>query len=330
MRNPRKPKTREEAQILINEYGSNRKAAKAIGISHTTMNKVNKRFGIESPASVNLSKAVTDFDSLKKEREGLEDLSAKGYIVINSFRNALVREEHVKIKDRKIITLGYLADSHYGSRYQADDVIDKAYKAFRLAKVDAVAHAGDWFEGSGRVYPGQLYEMFLYGVKPQINYPLNVHPYPSIKGVKTYTISGNHDHSFVKDCGIDPVEEFAKQRDDIIWLGRDNATLVINGIRIAIIHGEGGLGENTLLKARKIVNRLDNPKPHVAIIGHWHISNRHWLKDTCVIMAGCTQRTTPFIHKKNLDSMVGYGILKLEVEDNKLVHVVDDFTTVKV
>ena len=309
-------KAREELISLLDRFGSFRACARSWGCHHSTVVRLARRLGVLSPKSLPLTKEAKKIKNSIKTKVALEYLSEQGFTLVNKKDDALApQEEQLHYDLREGVKIGFVSDIHYASRYQSTDILKEAYNYFRKEKVDFVVNPGDVFEGSGRVYVGQLHEMFLYGLKAQLNYALHVEPYPYISGVTTYMISGNHDLSFYRETGLDPVYELCEARQDLHYLGQQVGVIKIKDVRIALYHGEGGLGkDNFSAKAGEIVTKMPEPKPHIVFCGHWHRSG--WFPHsnglTDVVFCGSLQRTTPYIKKLLGRCNRGYGVIEIK------------------
>src|SRR4030043_469281 len=87
------------------------------------------------------------------------------------------------------------------------------------------------------MYRGQMSEIKHYGFDKVLQYCVDTFP---VSDLETKIISGNHDESWFKSDGADIVRAFAGQRDDITYLGFNVADVIHDGVRIRLLHPEGG------------------------------------------------------------------------------------------
>lgn len=185
--------------------------------------------------------------------------------------------------------------SHLGSKYMQLTQLYEFYSLLEHEKVDCVFHCGDFTDGDGKVYRGQRYEMFLQGFSEQRDYAVEMFPrLPS--GAPTYFIAGNHDDSFSKSAGVDICFEIAKERSDLIYLGRYAADAFLNegAIKIRLHHGGGGRTYAISYKMQKYFEALaPDDKPTVYLLGHFHRSYQLFLRNIHGFEVGCFQAQTP-------------------------------------
>jgi predicted phosphodiesterase len=156
------------------------------------------------------------------------------------------------------------------------------YDLFVKEGITDVFNSGDMTEGNGRIYRGQVYEMFNHGADGQRDYLIE--KYPSRPGITTHCIAGNHDYSFVESDGHDIIKGFALQRDDINYLGIYQADIIYNGVHIRLQHGAAsGKGTDVLERYLKAYGEKDTPD--ILIVGHYHtaVMTRY---NNCVAVTG--------------------------------------------
>jgi len=143
----------------------------------------------------------------------------------------------VKAYDGRWYKFGYVSDTHLCSKYERLDVLNAAYKVFRKEGITAVLHSGDILAGE-RMYRGQEYELHTIGATDQARYVID--KYPKFQGITTYFITGNHDLSHWKRSQIDVGMFIYGKRDDLVYLGQEEADIEIGGVKIRLIHPGSG------------------------------------------------------------------------------------------
>jgi predicted phosphodiesterase len=214
------------------------------------------------------------------------------------------------------VKYGVISDLHICSVHERLDLLHNFYKICEEEKVQAIFCAGDLSAGNGTVYKGQMADLKIYGEDKQINYICSVYPET---GIKTYTISGNHDLDLYKQCGSDLLQKVAEKRQDIVYLGKISGTIEDNGFRIMLKHGDGGLGAFKSYKPQKLVDAL---KPEdvcdITVIGHYHINlyiPKH--RGSTVILPGCFEAQSDYLLKKSLEPEIGGCIIQVKAVDTK-------------
>jgi len=216
-------------------------------------------------------------------------------------------------------SLGIVSDTHGGSRYAQRTFLETAYSYFDRHEIPLVLHAGDMTGGSVHMHPGMVYEQHAQGADQQGEYVCEA--YPGRPGIKTKVISGNHDHSHLKAGGVNVVRRIAEERPDIEYLGMSGAYVTVNGIRIYLHHGSGGVAYARSYKLQKQIEQFSpENKPKVLISGHYHV--------TCVLesyrnvygfMAGCFEAQTPYLVEKGLYPEVGFSVLDVTYDEDGAV-----------
>lgn len=173
-------------------------------------------------------------------KELIEMLKGRGYFVSRvppTASGKTFQADFTKMAGRKY-RFGVLSCSHLGSKYQQLTHLYTFYKYCKRKRVKEVLHCGDVVDGE-KMYRGQEYELFIHGADAQTRYAID--NYPKIKGIKTRMILGNHDESFYKTAGYNVAKAIAHHRADIEYLGDYLAFIEIDGIKIALMHGSGGV-----------------------------------------------------------------------------------------
>jgi len=206
---------------------------------------------------------------------------------------------------------GIIADQHICSTHEQLDLLHEFYKIAEEEKVKGVIAAGDFTAGNGTVYKGQMQDLKIIGEDKQINYACSVYPQTNLI---TYTISGNHDLDLYKQCGSDILQKICDKREDIVYLGKMNATLEQDGLRFMVRHGEGGLGAIRSYKPQRI---LDTTRPEdicdVSVIGHYHVQLDMPYRNSIVILPACFEAQSEYLSRKGLMPDVGGCILNMKV-----------------
>ena len=176
----------------------------------------------------------------------------------------------------KVVKIGVLGDSHIGSLYERIDVLEAAYDCYEKNGITQVYHTGDFCEGNGRLFRGQEYEIYAHGAGTQIGQA--VEKYPKRKDITTYFITGSHDLSWHKETGLDIGETISEKRDDLVYLGKEMADVMIGKnarrIRMRLLHPRFGSAYAISYHPQKLIESMSGgQKPHILLIGHTHKAN---------------------------------------------------------
>jgi predicted phosphodiesterase len=253
---------------------------------------------------------LTQKNTQVSEETMLEHLLGKGYQLV---KQAQVENKEFKMDTSRFsgdkIRLGVVSDTHLGSKYQQITFLNAAYDYFAEQGITDVLHAGDMVAGNGRVYRGQVYELFRQGADETIDYA--VAHYPKRDGITTHVIAGNHDLSFLSSDGLDVVKAICSQRDDLSYLGHYSAMVTIGKLRIGLHHGEGGVSYARSYKLQKLIEQLspDN-KPHIFVLGHYHVvCELPMYRNVFGLMLPCFEDQTPYLVRKGLYPELGFYTL---------------------
>lgn len=205
-----------------------------------------------------------------------------------------------------------------GSKYQQLTHLHTFYKLCKKRGIELVLHCGDLVDGS-KVYKGQEYELFLHGADEQRDYVIS--HYPHIPGIQTKVILGNHDESFWKTDGYNIVKAICDKRADMDYLGDYLAFLKVDGIKIGLMHGAGGVAYARSYKLQKIVEQFaPEVKPHMLFLGHYHIQCHVPAYRNCEsFMMGAFQSQTPFLTRLGLSPNIGGLIVEIRVDKSGLL-----------
>jgi hypothetical protein len=212
--------------------------------------------------------------------------------------------------------LGVVSCTHFGSKYMQLTYLNEFYEYCYKIGVDRMINLGDMTEGSGMVYRGQRYEMFLQGFTQQRDYA--VENYPRIEGVSTDIIAGNHDDSFVKSADVDVVKEICnhKDRDDLNYCGRYAANILLcdGKVKTKLHHGEGGGSYAISYKVQKYIEAFTpEDKPQLYLLGHFHRVEQLFLRNVHAIQVGCFQAQTPYLVRKNLSPVIAGWVIDYDI-----------------
>lgn len=210
---------------------------------------------------------------------------------------------------------GVVSDTHLGSRFQALTALWDFYRILHRRKIETCFHCGDLVEGSGKLYRGQEFEIFVHGADAQTEYAIA--NYPKVAGVQTIMISGNHDQSFLSLAGFNPVAAVAKARADITYLGDNLAFVQLDKIKLALLHGAGGGSYARSYKGQKIAESFSSEnKPNFLFLGHFHSPNIiTGYRNIEVVQLGCFQYQTPFEAARGLQPFIAGLIVTVQIDE---------------
>lgn len=139
-----------------------------------------------------------------------------------------------ELKEHKICVI---SDTHLCNKKQQITLLNEVYDECQRRGITTVLHCGDITDGMSK-RPEHIYELFVYGADDQAQYVID--NYPKRDGITTYFITGNHDGWNYAKSGVDIGKAIAQQREDMIYLGNQKATVMINNCRIDLFHPMDG------------------------------------------------------------------------------------------
>lgn len=314
--------TVEEYAELLAEHKTISGVARATGRNERSLRRWIKKHtpiaeeckaGDEQESLSALDLLMGIYENQPKEEESEEEkINPREYLVPSESRiNHCTDDTRIKI--------GIIADTHLCSKQQQLTYLKDFYKTCADVGVENIYHAGDMLAGVD-VYPGQSNDLIRFTEDEQIDYA--VEHYPCIEGITTYVISGNHDLSFVKRKGGDPLKSIALQRADIVYLGQFSAWVQFKKqCSMYLLHPDGGSAYAASYRLQKLIESFEGgKKPNIAVMGHFH--RRCYISERNVhgFLGACFESQTDFLRRKAINPVVGGTILDIQFTDNGQIH----------
>lgn len=213
----------------------------------------------------------------------------------------------------QILSFGLISDTHINSKYTQLTYLKKFYEICAQRGIKDVYHAGDIDEGE-QMRTGHQYECYTQGADDHINEI--VVNYPSVDGIMTHFITGNHDSSIYKRCGVDIGKIISMKRKDMKYLGRDCARIEITpNCILELRHPWDGTAYALSYKPQKMIDGMEaDSKPNILAIGHYHKLEYLFYRNVHCFQAGCFQTQTPFTRGKGISVHLGGWIITIEVD----------------
>lgn len=215
---------------------------------------------------------------------------------------------------------GALGDTHLGSKYAREDVLNDLYRRYAEVEVDRVFHTGNWIEGESRF---NRYDLNIHGMDAQCRHLADA--YPERERIHTYAVAGDdHEGWYAQREGVN-IGRYAEQcfrdigRKDWHDIGYMEAHVeLVNAntgatATLAVVHPGGGSAYADSYSVQKIVESLEGgEKPAVALYGHYHKMLAGEYRNVWWLQTGCTKDQDPYARKKRLRYAVGGAIVTLE------------------
>jgi UDP-2,3-diacylglucosamine pyrophosphatase LpxH len=211
------------------------------------------------------------------------------------------------------VKLAIVSDTHLGSNDEAIEELKAFYAYAEKQGVSAVLHVGDISDGYYTNRPTSIFEQHAVGFQNQLEYIYKV--YPTIPGVKTYFITGNHDWTHTRNGAANIGEVLANYRhDDLVYLGHNFGQFQINETVISLIHPTDGSSRTWSHKLQEIIDRNEARRGHIMLVGHYHKQLKMKYKGVHGYLVPSFQHQTGFMEDNNLTSEVGGLILTLKFD----------------
>lgn len=257
----------------------------------------------------------------------LEYLDLKGYEInvkeqngdnFLKLKNVRYTEKTVKadMDDLEHIKLMIISDTHMGSKLEQRTLINKMYEEAYCRGITTVLHCGDVVDGDYRnKRPAHPYDLFCQGASQQLANVID--NYPMVEGIKTYFITGSHDETHFLNGGFKMGAGIAERRDDLVFLGPNQAMFYAGCARVPILirHPGGGCSKSLSYKPQEAINKIDEKtKPKILLMGHYHKSYCMYYNDIYAILVPCLVDQTEFMKMNDLQNVVGGVFLDLYVD----------------
>lgn len=224
---------------------------------------------------------------------------------------AIHEDKHTQINFKgKSVKFAVISDTHLGSKYQNLTYLKQFYAQAKKEGCQFVLHAGDLVDGE-HIYRGQEYETFLVGFDANVKYV--VENYPS--DLDTYYILGNHDLGWFNRGGSDIGLSISSARKDMIYLGQYGAYVMLNKIKVYLVHAMGSPAYALSYKIQKLVEGFSSDnKPNILIVGHYHSAFQALVRNVYCMHPASFQGQSPFLRRLAIFPVVGGYFIEMKVD----------------
>ncbi len=215
----------------------------------------------------------------------------------------------------KSIKIGVISDTHFGNKWTDKRFLEEVYKKFKREGVELVYHTGDITDGPWQRH-NNILEQYKHGIEEQVQDVVN--DLPSIEGVKTYVILGDHD-KWYQQMGAGTVGELvAEKRPDVVYLGSQEAMIKLGKLYIMLSHPNDGTAYAYSYKPQKFLEsmfKMGEHMPDVILQGHYHKLFQMQFGGVAFFSTGTTEHQTPWMRGKKISADVGAWILDIRRAD---------------
>lgn len=272
-----------------------------------SLEEVSSRLGLsyeECYGAIELLKASGKTIEIE-ERDGVLKINKRGNYLKKNIR---VKPELDSLIETKVCIL---SDTHLGTKESQPHLINKVYEEAYARGIDTVLHCGDLLDGDyTQIRREQIYQLFLRGFDEQVGYVIDNYPY--VKGIKTYFIQGSHDETHLKNGGATPGYWISKTREDMIYLGQDNATITLNGVKIEMDHPGGGSSKALSYKPQQAIEGMSSGnKPKIFLQGHFHKYYYFFYRNVHAFLIPALCAQSQFMRKNKMANIMGAVFLDI-------------------
>ena len=228
------------------------------------------------------------------------------------------------INDDKETKILVISDTWYGSKYSQPSLVNEVYRLAAIANCDYAFHLGDISVGK---YPKNDEEgrssIFAQGFSAQKEEIIN--RYPIVEDMKTYFITGEHDHQLLKDTGVNIGHAIEEERNDLIYLGPNRRDIILKSsnskkdIKIRLYHQEGAGTYQISYKSDQYIRSLrSEDKADIIFQGHSLVQDEYIRRNMTVFQVPGLLGTAPEIdkNKKYKHNTVGAWIITIKKDRN--------------
>lgn len=213
----------------------------------------------------------------------------------------------------RIIRFGLCGDKQFNSNYTQITHMHTLYDIYERECINTVYDLGDLDEGE-QMRKGHQYECYNQGADAHKEEIVKNHPYR--KGIKTYFITGNHDHSLIKLAGFDIGTAISKEREDMKYLGPEYAMVNLTpNCVLELRHPTDATSYAISYKTQKMIEAMPGgEKPNILAIGHYHKMEQIFYRNVHAFQTGCLQAQSGWMRGKGIAAMMGGWIIEVEVD----------------
>ncbi len=302
-----------EAEIDLNLFIDTIKRLKVCNVSY-----------IESEFSCS---PKTVYELIERSRlNGYDIIVESGKIIFNT--DSMPNVVKIKQLESKDISFGVASDFHFGSKACQITALNEFSKICEHKGVKHVFVPGDILSGNS-VYPGHVFDLYAVSADEQINSCLANLP----TGFEWYMLGGNHDYSFVKKTGQNPLLVLSSLRNDIHYLGFDSADVpILKNVDVKLWHPSGGVPYSYSYRLQKGIEQVayselqlivrgvkDKPTVRFVLSGHLHIQVQAMFGSIFGAQCGAFEGQTNYLKRKGLVPSIGGYIVHASLGENGLL-----------
>jgi predicted phosphodiesterase/transposase-like protein len=280
---------------------------KTFNIKQSTLERYLRQYQNALGFNIEKSKLVTELQQKFTTKE-LQSI-LKGSMI------KLEKQSSTMDFDGEEFTFGHITDTHIGSIYFRDYYLQSYFEEAEKQGVQCTFHTGDLTEGMSH-RPGHVYSLSEIGYDAQKEKTIELFK-DYKKPIKI--IDGNHDRWYLKSNGALIVKDIAREFSNWEYLGHDNATVEVNGVKIELHHGEDGSSYATSYRVQKVIEAMrGGEKPQILLTGHTHKMVYMFERNIHAISGGALSWLSAWMKSKRLVCHTGFWIVKCVIAEGEV------------
>jgi hypothetical protein len=184
----------------------------------------------------------------------------------------------------------------------------------RKEGIHHVFHCGDISEGLYSSKSPYYDSIFEHDTFLQADYIIE--HYPSVEGITTYFITGDQDHTHVKENDTSIGRLISSERKDMIYLGHTRCTVNIRDFKLMVHHPKGKIAYTVSYKPQRYISAMrSEDKPDMLLHGHWLQCDDMNFRDVQEFSVPGLIATTPRIKDEGIENETGALFLDITLND---------------
>jgi predicted phosphodiesterase len=240
---------------------------------------------------------------------------------------------------------GVESDIHYGSKAERPDAEAYFLDHCKRRGIKIIYNCGDVTDGFN-VYPGHINEVKVWGTDNQAIHLIKTRP--SVKGIITKFITGNHDLKEMQRTGADVgnlivngVTKYGATdgkikvgvvpgRKDMEYLGQYARDIELpEGVIIRLLHPAKGASYALSYSPQKYIENIrGGAKPDMLLWGHHHDQIYFFRRNIHVLKVPCFQDQTEFTLRRGLENVMGGYAVEYKIRDGHFTSVKPEFVPI--
>jgi hypothetical protein len=224
---------------------------------------------------------------------------------------------------------GIVSDLHSGSKFAQWTNLRRCVEEMYNEGVRHIVVPGDATAGRD-VYKGQIHDLQTVSGPEMV--AMLVEYLPAMAGLTYEFMGGNHDASFIRQNGYNPVFDLAAQREDVTYVGFDMADVPVTPkVDARLWHPMGGVPyaysyrmqkmaeETAFAELAKVIERKESPKLRLLLAGHLHIWVDFDAGPISCMQCMCFEGQSPYLKRKGKVPSIGGIVYEFELTDGDLI-----------